>query len=71
MKPTDGFPRRIGKVVPAAFAEQGIHNLEQAARYTEKELLAIHGVGPKGIRILKEELAMRGMSLRPDNATPG
>ena len=64
MKPTDGFPERIGKVAPVALASAGIYTLAQAAQHTEKELLAIHGVGPKGIKIIREELAKRNMSLK-------
>jgi predicted flap endonuclease-1-like 5' DNA nuclease len=37
---------------------------EQVAAYTEDELLALHGVGPKAVRILAAALAERGMSLR-------
>ena len=37
---------------------------DQLPQWTERELLAIHGVGPKAIRILREELAARGLSLR-------
>jgi DNA-directed RNA polymerase alpha subunit len=33
---------------------------------SEKELLAIHGVGPKSIRILRGALAERGLALRDD-----
>jgi hypothetical protein len=32
------------------------------ASRSAKELLALHGVGPKAIRILREELAVRGVS---------
>jgi predicted flap endonuclease-1-like 5' DNA nuclease len=31
-------------------------------RTTPAELLAIHGIGPKAVRILAEELAARGIS---------
>jgi hypothetical protein len=34
-----------------------------AAR-TGEELLAIHGVGPKAVRILAEALAARGLAFR-------
>ena len=48
---------RIGKV-----ALNGITRYEQLADRSERELLAIHGVGPKAVRILAEELASRGQS---------
>ncbi len=40
----------------------GIYRLEQLTEYTEKELLALHGVGPKAIRILREKLAEKGLT---------
>ena len=60
----------MGKVAPAAFAHAGIDRLEDLTRYTEKELLAIHGVGPKAIRVAREALAERGLALREPGA-PG
>lgn len=37
-----------------AFELIGIKKIEDFKKYTEKELLNLHGVGPKAIRILKE-----------------
>lgn len=58
------FPSTMGKVAPRELAVHGIHMLKQATKYTEKELLAIHGVGPKAIRIIKEELAKKKLRLK-------
>jgi predicted flap endonuclease-1-like 5' DNA nuclease len=58
------FPRTMGTVAPRELAAHGITRYEQLAEVTEKELLAIHGVGPKAIRILREELRARGLSFR-------
>lgn len=60
------FPRSMGKVAPRELAGNGITRYEQLTDWTERELLNIHGVGPKAIRILREELAARGLSLRDD-----
>jgi predicted Fe-Mo cluster-binding NifX family protein len=38
----------------------GYYRLEQLTKVTEAELLALHGVGPKAIRILREALAEKG-----------
>jgi predicted flap endonuclease-1-like 5' DNA nuclease len=54
----------MGTVAPRELAAHGITRYEQLAEVTEKELLAIHGVGPKAIRILREELRARGLSFR-------
>ena len=60
------FPRSMGKVAPRELAVKGITRYEQLTEWTERELLDIHGVGPKAIRILRDELAARGLSLRDD-----
>lgn len=62
------FPRSIGKVAPRALAEHGITRMDQLPSHTEKELLSLHGFGPKALRLLREELAARGLSFRPAEA---
>jgi DNA-directed RNA polymerase alpha subunit len=47
-----------------ALGAAGITSLEQLCEWTEKELLKLHGVGAKGIRMLKEVMAEKGMSLK-------
>lgn len=37
-----------------AFSQVGIHKVSDFKKFTEKELLKLHGVGPKVIRLLKE-----------------
>ena len=55
----------IGRVARRGLGANGITTLAEVARKSEKELLAIHGVGPKAVRILKETLAAEGKSLKP------
>jgi predicted flap endonuclease-1-like 5' DNA nuclease len=55
----------IGKVARRELGVHGITTLAQVARKSEKELLAIHGVGPKAVQILKEALAAEGKCLKP------
>lgn len=55
---------RIGAPATRALASIGVTRLDQAAGRTEAELLALHGFGPRALRILAEALAARGMSLR-------
>ena len=54
----------IGRVAVRALTERGITTLAQAASLTEAELLALHGVGPKAVRVLRDALEARGMRLR-------
>ena len=53
---------RICKVAVRELALNGITRYEELTERSEGELLAIHGVGPKAVRILAEELATRGQS---------
>jgi predicted flap endonuclease-1-like 5' DNA nuclease len=52
----------IGRPATGALAEAGITRLTEVSRHTEVELLALHGVGPKAVRILREALAERGLA---------
>lgn len=58
------FPASVGKVAPRSLAAEGITTYEQLAEHTERDLLGIHGVGPKAIRVLREELESRGLRFR-------
>lgn len=62
---TDGELPRIGAPATRALASIGITRLEQVADRSAAELLALHGFGPRALRIIEEALAARGRSLRP------
>ncbi|MCC7289998.1 hypothetical protein IT417_01975 [bacterium] len=47
-----------------AFDEVGIKYLEDFCKFTIKELLVLHGVGPKAIRILNAELKKYGLDFK-------
>jgi predicted flap endonuclease-1-like 5' DNA nuclease len=55
---------KIGRPAAAALEAIGITTLEEAAKLSEAQLLATHGVGPKAVRILREALAERGMEVK-------
>lgn len=54
------FPRSIGKVANRELALNGYTTFDSLTEVSAKELLKIHGIGPKSIRILGEELAAQG-----------
>lgn len=56
------FSQGIGKVARRELARNGFTTYEQLTRVTADNLLGLHGVGPKAIRILREELAARGLA---------
>jgi predicted flap endonuclease-1-like 5' DNA nuclease len=55
---------KIGAPAHRALEAKGIDTFAQLCDYTEVELLALHGVGPKAIRILKEWLSKEEMSFK-------
>jgi len=58
---TTEFPRSIGRVAARGLEAHGYTRYDQLFAVTEKQLLEIHGVGPKAVAILREELANRGL----------
>ncbi len=61
-RPVGDLPNAIGKTAARALSLNGITHLEQVAEHSTKELLAIHGVGPKAIAILGDALAAKGLA---------
>lgn len=61
--PSD-LPTTIGGPATGALRLAGLTTLDQVATRTEAQLLALHGVGPKAVRILSEALQSRGRALR-------
>ena len=58
------LPSGLGRPAERAFAQAGYTRLEQFAQVTEKDLLRLHGVGPRSIRLLRAALDDRGLSFR-------
>ncbi|QRP50663.1 hypothetical protein I6J71_08230 [Amycolatopsis sp. FDAARGOS 1241] len=54
------LPKAIGAPATRALAGAGVTTLAQVADLTDAELLAMHGVGPRAVRILREVLATGG-----------
>ena len=62
-QPTSEFVGVTGQPAVRALEAAGYSRLDDLTRVTEKELLALHGMGPKGIRMLNAELAKRGQTI--------
>ncbi|MFD3659650.1 DNA-binding protein [Streptomyces sp. NPDC058659] len=62
-RPGTDFPRGIGVPATRALVAAGYTRLAQLADVPTAELAALHGVGPKALRVLGEALAERGESL--------
>lgn len=66
VRPVGDLPNEMGKTAPRELQTAGIDTLQKVSQHSEAELLAVHGVGPKAVRILREALASRGLGLRED-----
>lgn len=52
----------IGAPAYRALNNIGIEELSDLTKYTEKELLALHGFGPKALKLLSETLHQKGLA---------
>lgn len=61
-KPKEGFLSFIGAPAGRALAGMGVSTLEDLAKFTEKEIKTLHGMGPSTIKKLKKLLTEKGLS---------
>jgi hypothetical protein len=61
------FPAGMSLPALRALAGAGYTRLDQLSKVAEADLLKLHGMGPKGMRILRAALKARGLSF----ARPG
>lgn len=64
VRPVGDLPDSIGKTAARELSLHRITTLETVAAQSKKELLAIHGVGPKAVAILGEALKGKGLTYR-------
>jgi hypothetical protein len=62
IRPVGDLPNEIGKTAARELSLHGITSLQQVAGHSKRELLAIHGVGPKAIAILGGALTAMGLA---------
>ena len=60
---TSEFEGLTSRPAVRALKAAGYVRLDDLTRVTEMDLLALHGMGPKGIRMLNAELAKRGQAI--------
>lgn len=63
-KPGTGFLTKVGAPARRALEQEGINSLLDLSKYTEEELLQLHGMGPSSIPKLKQALNQKGLSFR-------
>ncbi|MEA3551868.1 hypothetical protein [Pseudarthrobacter sp. C1] len=55
----------VGRPANSALMRAGVTSLAEAASLGRLELLAMHGIGPKAVRILEAAAAERGLTFEP------
>jgi DNA-directed RNA polymerase alpha subunit len=63
-KPKDGFLSLLVAPARRALENEGIKTIKQLSRYSEAEVLALHGMGKTSIPKLKAALKLAGLTFR-------
>jgi hypothetical protein len=61
---SSSFPR-IGAPATRALENAGVRSVAELPNWSERDLLALHGMGPKAVGILRERLASEGLTFKP------
>lgn len=61
---SERWPQGVAKPAQRALASAGYSNLDQLANAREADLSALHGMGPKALKILRETLKQRGKAFK-------
>ena len=63
-KPEKGFLSLIAAPARRALEREGITTLQQLAKFSEQEILKLHGMGPGSIPKLRAALQTKGLSFK-------
>jgi hypothetical protein len=63
-KSKEGFLSQLAAPARRALENKGITSLENLSRYSEKEILQLHGIGPSSLPKLREALKGKQLSFR-------
>jgi predicted Fe-Mo cluster-binding NifX family protein len=69
--PTQSDFPKTSKPAQQALNHAGYYRLEQLTEATEDEILALHGMGPKALNILREALREKGLSFAEKPGSKG
>ena len=59
------FPKGVARPAQRALSAIGVTSLEGAAELSERQLRALHGIGPTAIEALRAGLRALGKDLKP------
>ena len=63
-KPESGFLSKLSSPARNALIREGIDTPKELSKYTKKEILKMHGIGPASLPILKAELEAKRLSFK-------
>ncbi len=63
------FPKGVGEPALRALAMRNLTTMESLTTITEQQLLGMHGIGPKAVRILRDAMHLRGLSFTSPAST--
>lgn len=58
------FPKGMSAPALRALLNENINNLEDLSKYSEKEILKLHGMGPASIPGLRKALKEKGLAFK-------
>lgn len=61
---SQGLPSELGAPAREALNDAGVTNLEQLSAMTEEQVLALRGMGPKAIAVLRSALEDAGLAFQ-------
>ncbi|SFI50872.1 hypothetical protein SAMN02799624_01114 [Paenibacillus sp. UNC496MF] len=65
--PGTDLPAGLSKPARRALANAGLTGLAQVARLSAGEFLALHGIGPKAVDLIREAMAVKGLGFKGDS----
>ncbi len=65
-KPTEGMLALLSAPARQAFEHAGIKNAKALSKFSEIEILKLHGVGKASLPILRDYLAQHGLTFKED-----
>lgn len=63
-KPDSGFLFKLSSPTRSALLAEGIDTVEKLSEHTQKEILALHGIGPASLPALNESLEEKGLEFK-------
>ncbi len=63
-KPKEGFLTLLSAPARRALEHRGIQTVEELSKYSEKEILNLHGMGPASLPKLRKALEESGLSFK-------